>query len=258
MKIVRLSCFMLLAAATAVAGPTTSALFDQMKIQFEKNFGVTLVADGEKYPVEATGGAVDARNAGGKNVDMVLYFLRKEFGKYPPEFVRLSGLERIVFCRDLKARGQRIAGVAVSGNKTIYMDSSTEVGDEAHRRRTLHHEFFHIIDYALRAGTDLKRHPAWEAANAPGAAYAGPVASKPEPNWALHPKPGFVSTYSMSSVAEDRAELFAGIMTNNLTLRLLLQKDRHLEAKATLLKTELKEFCPQIDDEFWTRTAKNF
>lgn len=249
---------MLLTFTASLPAATTSVLFDQMSAQYKKDYDIELVADFETYPVAESGGAIVARNAGPKNVDMVLYFLRKEFAKYPAEAIRASGVKRIVFCRDLKASGNRIAGVALENNGTIYMDSSTEVGDEAHRRRTLHHEFFHFIDYAMHANRDILDNPAWTAANAPGTAYGSSDNGTPVPNWASHPAPGFVSNYSRKAMPEDRAELFAAMMTNNLTVRLLLQKDSFLSAKLGVLKGELKAFCPQLDEAFWGRTAKNF
>jgi len=254
-----LACLILMGtvAARAMAAPE-SALFAQMKAQFQANYGIGLAADFETYPVAATDGAISAQNAGAHNVDMVLYFLRKEFAKYPPELLRQSGVRRIVFCHGLASHGHRIAGVAVQKNATIYMDSTTEVGDEAHRRRTLHHEFFHFLDYAMHAGADLNHDAGWEAANAPGVPYGGSGTNQPVPNWASHPAAGFVSDYALKALPEDRAEVFGGIMTNNLTMRLLVQRDKFLAAKVQVLKDELKTFCPQVDEAFWARTAKNF
>jgi hypothetical protein len=252
------SLVLLLGVPFTSAVAAGSALLEQMRVQYRQDYGIELVADGETFPVAAAGGAIDAQNAGPKNVDMVLYFLRKEFAKYPPEAIRASGLQRIVFCRGLTARGTRIAGVAVENNHTIYMDATTEVGDEAHRRRTLHHEFFHCLDYRMHGEKNIFESPQWTQANAPGTTYGTPDPGAPVANWASHPAPGFVSSYARKAVPEDRAELFAGIMTKNLTLRLLLQKDTFLAAKLAVLKAELEAFCPQLDDTFWTRTAKNF
>lgn len=254
--ILRLAGLCCVLAGSLAAAPG-SALFEQMKAQYRQDYDIALVADDEVYPVADSGDAIAARNAGARNVDMVLYILRKEFAKYPAELIRASELKRVVFCRDLKARGNRIAGVALERNGTIYMDSSTEIGDEAHRRRTLHHEFFHFIDYAMHGGRDIQDNPDWLAANAPDAAYGagGPATGN---NWAAHPAPGFVSYYACKAPSEDRAELFAGILTNNLTVRLLLQKDGFLRSKLTVLKHELKNFCPGMDDAFWERTAKSF
>jgi hypothetical protein len=66
---------------------------------------------------------------------------------------------------------------------------------------------------------------------------------------------GILSDYAMKALPEDRAELFAALMTNNLTLRLVVQRDGFLAGKVKLLKEELLHFCPAVDDAFWTRTA---
>ena len=256
MNFIRVTVFFLLAVAAGAAPGNT--LFDQLKAQYAKDYGIELVADAEVYPVAESEGAIDARNAGARNVEMALYFLRKEFAKYPPALIRASGVKRIAFCRDLKSNGTRIAGVALEKNATIYMDSSTEIGDEAHRRRTLHHEFFHFLDYAMHVDQDIEDNPEWAAANAPETTYGSTASGAPVSNWASHPAAGFVSNYAMKAVSEDRAELFAAIMTNNLTVRLLLQKDSFLAAKLAVLKQELNSFCPQMDEAYWVRTAKNF
>ncbi|MEO6005876.1 MAG: hypothetical protein ABIZ04_25875 [Opitutus sp.] len=233
-----------------------SPLLDQMSAQFKRDFGIQIVADGEPYPVGGAEGTILAQNTGVNNADMVLSFLRKEFAKYPVELIRLSGVKRIVLCRELRIGSTRIAGVAVERNASIYVDSTTMVGDELHRRRTFHHEFFHFLDYSR--GGDIGSNPAWMAANAPGIAYgATPPPEKPgQHRWASHPAPGFVSDYSLKALPEDRAELFAGLMTNNLTLRFMLQKDLYLATKVRLLKDELQQLCPKVDETFWTGVTK--
>jgi hypothetical protein len=251
---------LLLVLPAVLATAAGTPLFEQMSAQYRKDFGIEMVAGGEIFPVSGAAGSakIEAQNVGPRDVDMVLYFLRKEFGRYPAEAMRASGVKRIVFCHELKLGGQRLAGLAVSDNSTIYVESVSFGGDEAHRRRVLHHEFFHFLDYAIHAERDVADNPAWLAAGAPGATYLGPHAAPRESNWASNPAPGFVSSYARTSATEDRAEVFCGIMTNNLTMRLALQKDQHLAAKVRVLKDELKAFCPQIDEAFWERTAKNF
>ena len=238
----------------AQTGIRASQLLDEMNAQYARDYGITIVADGEVYPL-AAGPSIDAQNTGKNNGDMVLYFLRKEFAKYPAALIRQSGIKRIVLCKELKDGGRRIAGVAVERNASIYVDSTTKVGDEAHRRRTLHHELFHFLDYAQHA--DVRNNPAWQKANAPGFNYGStPPASKPgQYNWASHPVAGILSDYAMKALPEDRAELFAALMTNNLTLRLVVQRDAYLAGTVKMLKEELLHFCPAVDDAFWSRTA---
>ena len=186
----------------------------------------------------------------------MLYFLRKEFAKYPADLVRRSGVKRIALCRDLKSGETRIAGVAVEANATIYVDSTASVGNESHRRRTLHHEFFHFLDYT-RDG-DVTRNEPWETINRGTVSYgSAPPPMKPgQYDWASHPALGFISDYSLKALPEDRAELFAGMMTNNLKLRLLVQSDQKLAAKVGLLKAELRHFSPEVNETFWAGIAK--
>lgn len=247
--------FLTARAVVAEASP----LFDQMAEQFKRDFDVQLVAENEGYPLGGPGGRIDAKNTGERNGDMVLYFLRKEISKYPAELVRASGVKRIVLCRDLKADGRRVAGVASPSNASIYVDSTAQVGDEAHRRRTLHHEFFHFLDHAQHP-SDMATNTVWKNANAPGVSYgsAAPPQKPGQYNWASHPAPGFISDYSLTAIPEDRAELFAALMTNNLTLRTLLQRDPFLAKKTQMLKDELQRFCPAADEAFWAKTAAFF
>ena len=45
-------------------------------------------------------------------------------------------------------------------------------------------------------------------------------------------------------------------MTNNLTMRFTLQKDPYLATKVRLLKEELQQLCPKVDEAFWTGVTK--
>lgn len=249
--------FTLIAASLMLsAAAHATPLFEEMVTQFEKIYGIQLVADQEKFPVDGTGGTITGTNTGKNNGDMVLYFLRKEFAKYPADLVRRSGVKRIALCRDLKSGSTRIAGVAVEANATIYVDSTASVGNESHRRRTLHHEFFHFLDYTR--GGDVMHNEPWETINRGTVSYgSAPPPMKPgQYDWASHPALGFISDYSLKALPEDRAEVFAGMMTNNLKLRLLVQSDQKLAAKVAIIRGELVHFCPEVNDAFWSGIAK--
>lgn len=252
--VARLTIALALVGILSGSSISASPLLDEMNAQYKREFGIEIVADRETYPIAGTGGSIDAMNTGVNNGDMVLYFLRKEFAKYPPELLKRAGVKRIVLCKELKKGSSRIAGIAVEQTGSIYVDSTTKIGDESHRRRTLHHELFHFMDYARG---DVMHNAAWEAVNKGAPAYGSPP-PPPKPgqrNWASHPAPGFVSDYSLTALPEDRAELFAALMTNNLTLRLLVQRDFALATKVKILKEELVQFCPQADEAFWARMA---
>ena len=54
---------LLLGLPVSMAGAPGSALFEQMKAQYHKDYGLELVADEEVYPVAESNGAITARNA---------------------------------------------------------------------------------------------------------------------------------------------------------------------------------------------------
>ena len=125
------SCYRILIVSTWLAlSVQASPLLDEMSAQFKRDFGIQIIAEGEPYPVGGAEGTILAQNTGVNNGDMVLSFLRKEFAKYPVELIRQSGVKRIVLCRELRIGSTRIAGVAVERNASIYVDSTTMVGDE--------------------------------------------------------------------------------------------------------------------------------
>ncbi len=254
-KIVRAA--VLVFALVMAAGPARgSELFDQLKREYLDKAGVELVAGTEKFPFVTEHDRIDGVNANPGDIDLFLYMFRKEFGKYPPELLRLSGLKRIVFCSDLLHGGGRRSGVAVSDNATVYLNVRSGVFSERFRRKLMHHEFFHIIDFA---SFGLYEDTEWEALNAPGIAYSPATATAaghgPSSD-VTHPAAGFLTRYSMADAREDKAELFSNLMFNDLQARDLVKRDNVLAAKVALLKARLLKFCPQLDDGFWARAIQ--
>lgn len=245
--------WLLMMPAVALRG---SELFDQLKKEYLQKAGVELVAGTETFPLVTEHDRIDGVNANPGDIDLFLYMFRKEFGKYPPEFLRLSGLKRIVFCSDLLHGGQRRSGVAVSDNATVYLNVRSGVFSERFRRKLMHHEFFHIVDFT---SFGLEEDTEWEALNAPGTTYnpATATASGHGPSSDVtHPAPGFLTRYSMADAREDKAELFSNLMFNDLQARDLIKRDPVLEAKVAMLKARLRNFCPQLDDAFWARAIQ--
>jgi hypothetical protein len=242
-----------LIAAGAARG---SELFDQLKKEYREKAGVELVAGTEKFPFKTEHDLIDGVNANAGDIDLFLYMFRKEFGKYPPELIRLSGLKRIVFCSDLLHGGQRRSGVAISDNATIYLNVRSGVFSERFRRKLMHHEFFHMIDYA---SFGYERDTQWEALNAPGIIYNAATANAaghgPSSD-VTHPAVGFLTRYAMADSREDKAELFSNLMFNDLQARDFIKRDAVLTAKVALLKARLVKFCPLLDDGFWARAIQ--
>ena len=67
---------------------------------------------------------------------------------YPPEFVKKSGLKKIVLCGDLHYLSQPRKAIPVDRSGTLYLDSGPEI--VYYMQNVLHHEYFHIIDMAIK------------------------------------------------------------------------------------------------------------
>ncbi len=247
---------LVLAFIFAVGAARGSVLFDQLKKEYREKAGVELVAGTEKFSVMTDYGQIEGVGAGTGDIDLFLYMFRKEFGKYPPELLRLSGLKRIAFCSELLHDGQRRSGVALSENFTVYLNVRSGVFSERFRRKLMHHEFFHIIDFA---SFGYERDTEWEALNAPGVDYnpaAATAAGHGPSSDVTHPAAGFLTRYSLAESREDKAELFSNLMFNDLQAREFIKRDGVLAAKVQLLKARLKAFCPELDDGFWARAIQ--
>src|SRR5262245_29828304 len=59
-----------------------------------------------RFPVETRHGKIEGRAADPAEVEAFLSVFVPEWGLYPPETVRKSGLRRVLFCRDLSFGGQ--------------------------------------------------------------------------------------------------------------------------------------------------------
>ncbi|MEI6106426.1 MAG: putative zinc-binding metallopeptidase [Opitutae bacterium] len=249
---------LILTVLLAAGGASGSALFDELKQDYQDRGGVELATGHEPFPVALAAGSITGKNVPNSDIDIYLFLFRKEFGKYPGDLFGLAGLKRVVFCRELGLSGQARAAIGDSETGTLYLDVRSAVYSESYRRKTIHHEFYHLIDTASR---DTPGDADWVALNPKGFVYGSATPITPGDNKGAqltHPAPGFVTGYAMTALAEDKAEIFANLMVNDLKLRLLLKQDEFLQTKVARLKKTLQEFCPKADAAFWANVAKQF
>jgi hypothetical protein len=249
---------LILTVLLAAGGVAGSVLFNELKQDYQDRGGVELTAGHEPFPVALAAGTVAGKNVPNSDIDIYLFLFRKEFGKYPGDLFGLAGLKRVVFCRELSLNGQARAALGDTENGTLYIDVRSGTYSETYRRKVIHHEFYHLIDAASR---DNPGDADWVAMNPPNFSYGSEGAGGPGDNKSAqitNPVPGFVNAYSLLALVEDKAEIFANLMVNDLKVRLLLKKDGILQAKVKRLKEDLQGLDPKLDEAFWTKVAKQF
>ena len=118
-------------------------------------------------------------------------------------------------CEELRYNGQRRRDVPDLASGTLYID----VGDRATRRKrhSFHHELWHMVDFHL-LGNQFEAYDAeWSKFNPPGFQYGsgGKHMRSDSSSSQLSSAPSggeFLNRYATSSVAEDKAEIWACLM----------------------------------------------
>jgi len=179
--------------------------------------------------------------------------LSSEHCLYPRRFLEAVGVRRYVLCEELKYNGQRRRDVPDLASGTLYID----VGDRAVRRKrhSFHHELWHMVDFHL-LGNAFESHDAeWSEHNPADFRYGhGGKHMRTDSSssqLASAPHEAFLNRYSTSSIAEDKAEIWAVLMCYQEVL-----KSPALHAKAGLLKKRARGICDEINDEWWERVVQ--
>jgi hypothetical protein len=170
-----------------------------------------------------------------------------ELQRYPADYLRASRINMVVLTGILRAKGRDWGGLASPGNGSLLMSARS---DFEFRTHVFHHELFHLFDRKL---FDLG---GWTALNPPGAEYDRKEALVLDPASGAHIDHtlyAFISRYAMASAYEDRAELFAWLLTDRRTVLDLAAKDRVLRAKLDWLRRDVAARAPDMDDAMWSR-----
>ena len=186
----------------------------------------------------------------------LIHLLKKEIDIYPIEFMNNSGLKFIMICDELTLNDSEVIGVApghYDQSPGVFYLSANELKDVKNNPRVksmlkhvFHHEFYHIIDAQL---TNVIIDNQWEKINKQN--Y-----SKVELSGDLNLDNsinGFVTQYARNNQNEDKAELFAMLITKNSEVKKLLNDDKVLFDKTKLLISRLKSISPSINKNFWNK-----
>jgi Putative zinc-binding metallo-peptidase len=194
-------------------------------------------------------------------VEQTLPRLRQALAKYPRDLPHSVGLSRIILGSQLNASGVHIGGYSYPPSKSFILEIETRER-QSFRSITLHHEIFHLIDKAL-LGQYAKQDVVWARLNGPN--FKG-YQSGNGWNWMStqqsgNAKPaaerGFVSAYCMSSVQEDKAEVFAHLMEDPAALAQLAEKDPVIRAKVDRMKQMVRQANAKMDRKYFEKLAES-
>lgn len=217
-----------------------------------RKWGIQIVVDvGSIYPRKtASGHTIDGKTAPKKSVEEFCALMAAELAAYPDDFFRQLELERIVLCRDLRRNGDEFGGLSEYDTDTIHYEITQGKDLKFYQSSKIHHELFHFIDY--RDDADIDRDESWEKLNASGFKYDANRSGW----WGFEEKnPGFLNTYSMTAVGEDKAEIYGHLAVRPGQMEERGVKDKVVRKKIQRMKELVKKYCPSLDDEFWKALA---
>ena len=163
----------------------------------------------------------------------------RELALHAPALVRASGTRWIVSCQGLSQGGRARGAVPAGSAGTILLDAEADASEDFFRR-TLHHELFHMLDFAEGR---LKADAEWVGLNASGTQYGGGLTAREASNALGSGSAGFVTEYAMSGADEDKAEMFRFLALAPGELRALAERDAVVASKRDLMLRRLAGYC---------------
>jgi len=186
----------------------------------------------------------------------LIFLLKKEIDIYPNEFINNSGLKFIMICDELTLNGSKVVGVApghydqspgvfyISVNKLKNVKNNPRT--KSMMRHVFHHEFYHIIDSQL---TNVIIDNEWKKINKNNYSDVE-ISGELNLDNSIN---GFITKYARNNQNEDKAELFAMLITKHSEVKKLLNEDKILFNKTRLLISRLKSISPLINKDFWNK-----
>lgn len=208
---------------------------------------LTWLVSSSVFRLELAEGPVTGHAPSAQDVARARWSVEDEIARFPPGFIPAIGLRRVLACEGLSEAGQPISSLP-NYERSLLLDVAAPVG---YLRRLFHHEVFHFFDFA--EDEQLRHDPEWSALNEPDFEYGagGRSMRAPGSSRLSGQQPGFVSRYATSGVEEDKAELFAFMVTAPSQVAELMRDDPVLVRKAELLRRRLRRFEVPLGAEFW-------
>ena len=186
--------------------------------------------------------------------------LIRVFNKYPVDFVRKTKLRAIALVKNMSVQGQKRGAMPDAYGEVLYLSTSIVLSySKTYTEHVIHHEYYHMIEQQFN-GSMYYKDPRWVSLNVPGTRYGrgGMYMRNPSIAWKKHPAKGFVNGYSTSAVEEDKAEVFAFLMTPDEYRKVLkwMRTDLVLRAKFNYMKRFLYGKSKEFTESYFNRNAR--
>ena len=217
--------------------------------EFEKKHSVEIVFQGHKFKGAVTG--VDS-----DKVHLYLPLLLEEFNLYPAGVLNKAKVDKIVLCKNLAWNKQLRGAIPGFSSRIMYYDAERAINNKFYLRSIVHHEFFHQIDWVDDGKVCVDKQ--WALLNPKEFKYGnGGAAVQGDPTQGVtFDKLGFMNKYSTQGVEEDKAEIFAYLMTRQEIMDARVKKDSVVAAKVKMMKTLMRSFSAGLDDSFWKKATQ--
>ncbi|WP_146115456.1 MULTISPECIES: hypothetical protein [Pirellulaceae] len=209
----------------------------------------------DPFSVKCTYGTI---KGDGVNEEQLVEYLKvflPEIKLYPSQCFQKAKVRNIILCNGLKFDGQKRSAIPDWENDTLYYDVVYWEPVE-YKQLVIHHELFHMVD--VHDDGRLYQDDAWKRLLPETFKYGnGGRNAMGDKTMSLltDDVSGFVTKYSTTGVEEDKAETFAHMILHPRYLAKRAQSEGLLEAKMFQTKRLLKQFCPEMGDDFWKQAA---
>ena len=186
----------------------------------------------------------------------IINVLRKEIELYPRNFLKKSGLKYVVICEKITDRNIDFepTGIALShydkspGVFYLNLSAISKINTNKVKKikEVFHHEFYHIIDSSLSL---IILDEKWNKINEQEYLEEYLIDGSGIDNSTK----GYISKYSRSNAAEDKAELFAYMIVEHKEFKKIKEKDEILFKKSKLMISRLKSISKDMDKNFWKK-----
>ena len=179
---------------------------------------------------------IRCNKANKKNLDEKFNLISKNLSIYEKDFLNKINLRFIVLCEKLYISEINTAGIPDHKKRTLILDINF---NKKYFERVIHHEVFHMIHNSFK---NIFNEEIWSNFNDKSFEYAECSTCSDRLGLDLYNKTnGFLTEYSKSIASEDMAEVFSFLMTDEIKMKNIANKDSILSNKIEFIKNGIKK-----------------